>query len=537
MHTLIHPCVALAHHCVLYRVVGSKAVSAGGFNVAGSGSTLFFANSIAADCHTETLGGAFYTSDGGTIIVTDSVVIGCTAQNGGAFALAIGGGTTELTRSLIEACSATEHGGGVHISHSGAVFRAIDSSFVGCSCPDGSGGAFSIIKGRASITGGRSEQCVAHDGGAMYAEGGYLEVSDHLFTSCSSTQYGGVLHVDHATEKAQATFTGCIMINVTCVTCGGAVTVSMGAATIKECIVKDASAGYGGSFCVEDGGKLLLLRTNVSDSKSLTAGGHLAILGDADVQGCEFSRGSSEPGLGGSVLLYGGTLRMVETIIRDSTVAMVGAGVAVHATSGSLELQDVQVLSSLVLRPSYSEASAAGGIIYVSEQVAFRATLLLVEIDCSGSFNILSEDPERALDIAGFSTLDPSLCATSAQVTNAKLSGCSDHSACGVDAECVDRPLIPFPNLTSPTCSCTGLNYPRPSAASAALAPYTRGSSGGCATPRQAERVFVVGETVGTVVIELHKGGPIDTCKPFRTYACDIPAAAKRSTAEQVAFV
>ena len=349
----------------------------------------------------------------------------------------------------------------------------------------------------------------------MYAQGGQLEVSDHTFTSCSSVQYGGVLYVNHVTKESQATLTGCIMINASTRTCGGAVSVNMGVAAIKECIVQDSFAAYGGSFCVQGGGELSLLRTNVSGSEAGAAGGVLAVtLGDADVQGCEFSRGSSG-GPGGSVVMSSGTMRMVESVIRDSRTTRVGVGAAVHVMSGSLELHDVQVLSSLVLRPTFIEAallnaSTKGGIIYVSEQATFHAALLRVEVDCSGTLNIRSEDPDRVLDITGLSLLDPTLCATSAQVSNAKLSGCSDPSACGVAAECVDRPVAPFPNLMSPECLCTGLNYPQPSATSAALAPYVRGSSGGCATPRQAERVWVVGEAVGTVVIELHKGVSID---------------------------
>ena len=315
---------------------------------------------------------------------------------------------------------------------------------------------------------------------------------------------------------------------------GGAVSVDMGVANIKECVVEDSSAEFGGSFSVQGGGELSLLRTNVSGSEAGAAGGVLAVaLGDADVRGCEFSRGFSG-GPGGSVVMSSGTLRIVESIIRDSRTTRIGVGSAVHVMSGSLKLHDVQVLSSsMLIIADYSEAPASGGIIYVSKQATFHAALLRVEVDCSGTFNIMSEDPERVLDITGLSLLDPSLCATSAQVSNANLSGCSS-TPCSEAAECVDRPVSPFPNLMSPECSCTGLNYPQPSATSAALAPYVRGSSGGCATPRQAKRVWVVGEAVGTVVIELHKGGSIDTGKPFQTYACDIPAAAKRSTAEQV---
>ena len=486
----------------------------------GGGSKLFFANSIASDCHAGSRsgmisgGGAFFKSDGGTIIVTDSAVIGCTADNGGAFALFAGGGTVELTRSLIEACSATELGGGVHVWDYLSVFRSTGSSFVDCSCPDGKGGMLAIVAGRAVVSGGRSNQCVAQDGGAMYAQGGRLEVSDLMFTSCSASQYGGVLHVNHVTKGSQATFTGCTIINATGYV-GGAVSVDTGVANIKECIVEDSSAEFGGSFSVQGGGELFLLRTNVSGSEANAAGGVLAVaLGDADVVGCEFSRGFSG-GPGGSIVMSSGTLRIVESIIRDSRTRRIGVGAAVHVMSGSLKLHDVQVLSSLVLRPDYSEASAPGGIVYVSKQATFHAALLRVEVDCSGTFNIMSEDPERVLDITGFSLLDPSLCATSAQVSNANLSGCSsDHSTwggpCGVAAECVDQPVSPFPNLMSPECSCTGLNYPQPSATSAALAPYLRGSSGGCATPRQAKWVWVVGEAVGTVVIELHKGGSID---------------------------
>ena len=490
--------------------------SAGGFSALGRGSTLLFANSIASDCHANSRsgtlnggGGAFFTSDGSTIIVIDSAVIGCTAHNGGAFALFAGGGTVELTRSLIEACSATEQGGGVHVWDSLSVFRSIGSSFVGCSCPNGKGGVLAMIAGRAVVSGGRSDQCVAKDGGAMYARGGQLEVSDHMFTACSSAQYGGVLYINHETKGSQATLTGCIIINATGYV-GGAVSVDKGLATIKECVVEDSSAEFGGSFSVQGGGELSLLRTNVSGSEAGTAGGVLAIaLGYADVQGCEFSRGFSG-GPGGSVVMSSGTLRIVESVIRESKTARIGVGAAVHVMSGSLELHDIQILSSSVLRPDYSEASANGSIIYVSKQAIFHAALLRVEVDCSGTFNIQTEDSERVLDITGYSILDPSLCATSAQLSNAKLSGCSDHSACGVAAECVDRPVAPFPSFMSPECSCTGLNYPQPSATSTALAPYVRGSSGGCATPRQAERVWVVGEAVGTVVIELHKGRSID---------------------------
>jgi hypothetical protein len=67
-----------------------------------------------------------------------------------------------------------------------------------------------------------------------------------------------------------------------------------------------------------------------------------------------------------------------------------------------------------------------------------------------------------------------------------------------------------MPGLSSPECSCTGLNYPMPSAVSTAVAPYIRDTSGGCATPRKAGSVELVGETVANIVLELHKGEPDD---------------------------
>ena len=120
------------------------------------------------------------------------------------------------------------------------------------------------------------------------------------------------------------------------------------------------------------------------------------------------------------------------------------------------------------------------------------------------------------LDVAGLS-LFPSECATppqATQISNARLIGCSDHSACGVAADCTE---VAVSNLTINTllCSCTGLNTPqqsvRPQSVSVEtalrVAPYIGGSEGGCtSTPRHATEVYVVGETVQTVVIALHKG-------------------------------
>ena len=154
---------------------GSKAAHAvgGGIGVFGAGSTLFFVNSVASDCHAASWGGALYAIDGGAAILTDSVVIDCTAQKGGAIAV-LTGGAVEITRSFVKACVATDGGGGVFVGGAGS-FKATDSSFVGCACLDGDGGALLITAGLVSISGGHTGQCVAQHGGAMHAQGGQLE--------------------------------------------------------------------------------------------------------------------------------------------------------------------------------------------------------------------------------------------------------------------------------------------------------------------------------------------------------------------------
>ena len=325
----------------------------------------------------------------------------------------------------------------------------------------------------------------------MLSQGGELDVSNHRFTNCTATQYGGVLYVDHRTA-AQATLTSCIMINSRSGTVGGAVFILAGAATVQDSSIGVSFGPLGGAFGVL-GGTLSLLRSNVSDGSASLGGGDFYVDGgDADIQGCELLRGFSQ-GPGGSLHLASGKLLVIGSTIR-------GVGAAVHAVAGELNLQNVQILNAV---------AGDHTMIHLQEQAEFRAVLLLVELDCgTGSVAIWSETPERVLDVVGLQLL-PSECVKSplaTQVSNARFSGCSDHSACGVAADCTDTPVLLIPDLTNPECSCTGVNYPLPSAISAALAPYVRGASGGCATPRTAERVYVVGETVGTVVIELHKG-------------------------------
>ena len=194
------------------------------------------------------MGGAIQVYGGGAAILTDSVVTDCTAQKGGAIAINTGG-VVEITRSFVTACMATDGGGGVFVSGTG-VFKAVDSSFVGCACLDGDGGALLITAGLISISGGGSEQCVAQRGGAMHAQGGQLEVHNHLFTSCSSSQDGGVLLVEHVTSGAYATLTSCTIVNARSGTFGGVVSMLKGAATVKGCVVQEASAPCGAARMV-----------------------------------------------------------------------------------------------------------------------------------------------------------------------------------------------------------------------------------------------------------------------------------------------
>ena len=437
-------------------------------------------------------------------------MIDCTAQWGGAIAV-LTGGAVEITRSFVKACVATDGGGGVFVGGAGS-FKATDSSFVGCACLDGDGGALLITAGLVSISGGHTGQCVAQHGGAMHAQGGQLEVYNHLFNACSASQDGGVLLVDHVTTGAYATLTSCTIVNARSGVFGGVVFILKGVATVKRCVVQGASALWGSSYAVY-GGTLNILDTNDIDDLSCSANDipcstnsiiNLDI-GDAYIRGCNFSRASASQGVN-FIIQQSGTLRIAASTIRNFWSFAALHKPVLQLEGGSSNLQDVQILNC-------SMPTASSGIIHVKKPAVLRAEVLLVELDCIGSVAIWSEDPERALDVVGLSLL-PSECTTSpqaAQVSNAKFSGCSDPSACGVAAECTDElVLLDIPSLTNPECSCTGVNYPMPSAASAALAPYVRGPSGGCATPRQAERVFVVGETVGTVVIELHKGGSID---------------------------
>ena len=469
-----------------------------GFSILGAGSTLLFAKSAVSHCHARLQGGAFYILQGGTVKVEESTVSSCTATHGGAFAIEYQG-AVEFVRSRVEACLATEEGGAMFQSNDPLnVFASMHSTFVGCSCPDGNGGALTITGGRASIIGGETADCEARFGGAFHALGGELVVQNHRFTSCTSTIDGGTLRVDHKSKGAHAILTNCIMVNCRSSARGGVLSVLAGAATMQGCIIQGAYSGLGASMSVS-GGKLHLLHTNISDSKAGIGGGVLYVDGgDADVQGCIISHVSGQ-NFGGTIVLTSGTLKIVESKIVDSKIATVGGlGAVMWVVGGSIEMQDVQVLNC-------SNPSAVGDI-FVSEQVTFRAALLESDLDCTGSIFIFSEDSDRVLDVVGFSVL-PSGCVTpprAAQVSNANFIGCYDPSACGEAAECTERQLLP--DLTSPECSCTGLNYPLPSAMSTQLAPYVRGVLGGCATPRRAKRVYVVGETVTTVVIELQKG-------------------------------
>ena len=464
----------------------------GGFSVLGSGSTLYFAKSMVSDCHARLQGGAFYMLQGGRLVMTDSTATGCTAPQGGAFSNEFRG-NVKLVRSTVEACMASEEGGAVFQSNDPSnVFRAIDSSFVGCQSA-GDGGVLTIIAGRASITGGRTTDCEARFGGAVQAQGGNLDIDGHVFTDCTATVDGGVLLVDHKTMNmgAHTTLTGCIMINCHS-TRGGVISIVTGVATVQDCTMQGARASLGGSVIVS-GGKLSLLRTNISDSEAAIGGGDLYVDGgEADVQGCVFERGRSLGGVGGSVVVASGMLRIVGSIIRASSIQLTnGVGAAFYVAGGRLDLQAVQILDCAVPSPP------AGGLVYVSKEARFRAVLLESELDCSGSIVIVSEDPARVLDVAGLS-LFPSECATppqATQISNARLIGCSDHSACGVAADCTE---VAVSNLTINTllCSCTGLNTPqqsvRPQSVSVEtalrVAPYIGGSEGGCTTLRRATR-------------------------------------------------
>lgn len=285
-----------------------------GFSILGAGTTLLFAKSVVSHCHARLQGGAFYVLQGGTVKVEDSTVSSCTATHGGAFAIEYQG-AVEFVRSRAEACLATEEGGAVFQSNDPLnVFSSIHSTFVGCSCPDGNGGALTITGGRTSIVGGETADCEARFGGALHALGGQIDVQNHTFTSCTSTIDGGTLRVDN--KGAHAILTNCIMINCRSSARGGVLSVLAGAATMQDCIIQGARSGLGASMSVS-GGNLHLLRTNISDSKAEIGGGVLYVDGgDADVQGCIISHVSGQ-NFGGTIVLTSGKMKITESKILD----------------------------------------------------------------------------------------------------------------------------------------------------------------------------------------------------------------------------
>lgn len=177
-----------------------------------------------------------------------------------------------------------------YISNASATWLFDGVSFLCTNYANANGGAFSLLKGKATLN-----HCV--------------------FDGCSNTQSlsntkGGVIRVD---ASGNATFKNCSFSNNTVSSHGGVFYVA-GTVTATDCAFTDNSAsGYGGAVYIVSGGTVTATNCTFGESghpnRSTLQGGAIYLNGGTiDLDSCTFSNNEATTN-GGAIQTNGGTLK------------------------------------------------------------------------------------------------------------------------------------------------------------------------------------------------------------------------------------
>ncbi len=179
-------------------ITGNKAAAGGAICNAGNGMITVSGGTITGNTAVGS-GGAIYNAGVGTVSVSGGTITGNTAENGSGGAIYAVNGVVELTGGAVggtgdgEANTAANYGGAVYAY--GAVVNISETvSLIGNSAI--SGGAVYAESGSVTVSGGTiKENKVTGKGGGIYSGTGTVTVSDGSMTGNTAGEYGGAVYV------------------------------------------------------------------------------------------------------------------------------------------------------------------------------------------------------------------------------------------------------------------------------------------------------------------------------------------------------